>query len=171
MRSRDLADELVGDRTDRDDRRDRHAPLAGRAEPGVHRGVGREIEVGVGEHDHVVLRAAERLHALPEARRGLVDVARDRRRADERHRLHGGVLEQPVDRDLVAVHDVEDARGRPASAHSSAIQFAADGSFSLGLRITVLPAAIAIGKNQHGTIAGKLKGLMIATTPSGWRIE
>ena len=40
-------------------------------------------------------------------------------------------------------------------------------SFSLGLTITALPAAIAIGKNQHGTIAGKLNGLMIATTPSG----
>src|SRR5207244_1689656 len=45
------------------------------------------------------------------------------------------------------------------------------GSFSLGFTITALPAPIAIGKNQHGTIAGKLKGLMIAATPSGWRIE
>ena len=35
----------------------------------------------------------------------------------------------------------------------------------------MLPVAIAIGKNQHGTIAGKLNGLMIATTPSGWRNE
>jgi len=35
----------------------------------------------------------------------------------------------------------------------------------------VLPAAIAIGKNQHGTIAGKLNGLMIADTPAGWRSE
>ena len=61
--------------------------------------------------------------------------------------------------------------GSPASAHSAASQFAADGSFSDGLRITALPAAIAIGKNQHGTIAGKLNGLITATTPSGWRIE
>ena len=35
----------------------------------------------------------------------------------------------------------------------------------------MLPAAIAIGKNQAGTIAGKLNGLMTAVTPSGWRIE
>src|SRR5207244_10101812 len=61
--------------------------------------------------------------------------------------------------------------GRPASAQSSASQLAADGSFSLGFTITALPAPIAIGKNQHGTIAGKLNGLMIAATPSGWRIE
>ena len=99
--------------TDRDDGGDRHAPLARRAEAGVHGGVGGEIEVGVGQHDHVVLRAAERLHALARARRGLVHVARDRRRADERHRLHVGVLEQPVDRDLVAVHDVEHAGRQP----------------------------------------------------------
>ncbi len=57
--------------------------------------------------------------------------------------------------------------GRPASAHNSASQLAADGSFSLGFTITAFPAPIAIGKNQHGTIAGKLNGLMIAATPSG----
>ena len=50
---------------------------------------------------------------LPLPRRGLVDVPRDRRGSDERHRLHVGVLEQPVDRDLVAVHDVEHAGGQP----------------------------------------------------------
>ena len=36
------------------------------AEPyaGAHGGVGGGLEVGVGQHDHVVLGAAERLHAL-----------------------------------------------------------------------------------------------------------
>src|SRR5918998_4219265 len=61
--------------------------------------------------------------------------------------------------------------GSPASFHSSAIHSAADGSFSLGLRTTVLPVAIAMGKNHIGTIAGKLNGLMIATGPRGWRTE
>ena len=51
--------------------------------------------------------------------------------------------------------------------NSSASQIAADGSFSLGFSTTVLPAAMAIGKNHIGTIAGKLKGLMMPTTPSG----
>ena len=45
------------------------------------------------------------------------------------------------------------------------------GSFSLGLSTTVLPAAMAMGKNHIGTMAGKLKGLMTATGPSGWRME
>ena len=126
--------------------------------PGVDRGVGGEVEVGVGQHDHVVLRAPERLDPLAGARAGLVDVPRDRRGADERDGLHVGVLEQPVDRDLVAVHDVEHPAGSPASAHSAASQFAADGSFSDGLSTTQFPHAIAIGKNQHGTIAGKLNG-------------
>ena len=82
------------------------------------------------------------------------------------------VVEQRVDGLLVALQHVEHAvrAGRPR-AHSSAIQIAADGSFSLGLSTTVLPAAIAIGKNHIGTIAGKLNGLMIPTTPSGWRME
>ena len=35
----------------------------------------------------------------------------------------------------------------------------------------MFPVAIATGKNQHGTMAGKLNGLITATTPSGWRTE
>ena len=61
--------------------------------------------------------------------------------------------------------------GSPASFHSSAIHKAAVGTFSDGLSTTVFPAAMATGKNHIGTIAGKLNGLMIPTTPSGWRIE
>ena len=65
-------------------------------------------------------------------------------------------------------HAVGQARllhdARPASS-------TADGSFSLGLSTTALPAAIAMGKNHSGTIAGKLKGLMMPTTPSGCRSE
>ncbi len=61
--------------------------------------------------------------------------------------------------------------GSPASAQHSASSSEADGSFSLGLSTTALPAAIATGTNHSGTIAGKLNGEMTATTPSGWRIE
>src|SRR3954453_1370608 len=61
--------------------------------------------------------------------------------------------------------------GRPASSKSCARSTGADGSFSLGLRITVLPHAMAIGTNHIGTMAGKLNGEMTPTTPSGWRSE
>ena len=61
--------------------------------------------------------------------------------------------------------------GSPASFHSSAIQLMAVGSFSLGLMTTVLPAAMARGKNHMGTMAGKLNGLMMATGPNACRIE
>ena len=60
--------------------------------------------------------------------------------------------------------------GTPASASSSAMNSDADGSFSDGLRMNVLPHAIALANIHIGTIAGKLKGVMPATTPSGWRI-
>jgi hypothetical protein len=120
----------------------------------------------------VVLRAAERLHALAVRACRLVDVLGDRRRADERDALTSGVLEQRVDGDLVAVHDVEHAVGQAGLGFSSsARELAADGSFSLGLSTNVLPHAIAIGNIHIGTIAGKLNGVMPATTPSGWRIE
>ena len=57
----DRVDERVGDVADRDDHRDRHAALARRAVAGGDGRVGGHVDVGVGQHDHVVLRAAERL--------------------------------------------------------------------------------------------------------------
>ena len=46
-----------------------------------------------------------------------------------------------------------------------------DGSRSDGLRMKALPQAIA-GANFHiGIMAGKLNGVMPATTPRGWRME
>jgi hypothetical protein len=44
------------------------------------------------------------------------------------------------------------------------------GTCSDGLRMKVLPQPIANGRNQNGTIAGKLKGTIAAQTPAGWRI-
>ena len=37
--------------------------------------------------------------------------------------------------------------------------------------MNVFPQAIAFVSIHSGTIAGKLNGVMPATTPSGWRIE
>ena len=45
------------------------------------------------------------------------------------------------------------------------------GSRSEGLRMKVLPQAIAIGNIHIGTIAGKLNGVIPAQTPTGWRSE
>ena len=66
---------------------------------------------------------------------------------------------------------VKTPSGRPACCHSSARSSEADGSFSLGLRMNALPQAIALAHIHSGTMAGKLNGVMPATTPSGWRIE
>ena len=109
----DLLDELVGDGVDREDDRDRHAALAGGAEARVDGGIRSEVEVGIRKDQHVVLRAAESLHALAVTGRGLVHVAGDGGGADERDGADIGVLEERVDRLLVAVHDVEDAIGEP----------------------------------------------------------
>ena len=61
--------------------------------------------------------------------------------------------------------------GSPAWASSSASSSDTDGSFSDGLSTNVLPHARALANIHIGTIAGKLNGVMPATTPSGWRIE
>ena len=61
--------------------------------------------------------------------------------------------------------------GRPASWRSSAIIIGTEGSRSEGLRIIALPAESAGASFHSGIMAGKLKGVMPATTPSGWRME
>ena len=61
--------------------------------------------------------------------------------------------------------------GRPASIINSASISGTPGSRSDGLRMKALPQAMA-GPNFHiGIMAGKLNGVMPATTPSGWRME
>jgi hypothetical protein len=60
--------------------------------------------------------------------------------------------------------------GRPASFSSSAARIDADGSFSDGFRTNVFPHAIDGAHIHMGTITGKLKGVIPAVTPSGWRI-
>ena len=61
--------------------------------------------------------------------------------------------------------------GRPASRKRSARKTEALGSRSLGFSTTVLPQAIALAIIQSGTITGKLKGVIAATTPTGCLIE
>ena len=85
--------------------------------------------------------------------------------------LTSGFSSRPSTASLSPWTTLKTPSGRPAFFHSSATYMIADGSFSLGLTTTVLPAAIAIGKNHIGTMAGKLNGEMMPTTPSGWRIE
>jgi hypothetical protein len=80
------------------------------------------------------------------------------------------VLEDRVDRDLVAVDDVEHALGDAGLLEQLGDEIEADGSFSDGFRMNVLPQAMAFANIHIGTIAGKLNGVMPATTPSGWRI-
>ena len=54
---------------------------------------------------------------------------------------------------------------------SSASIKGTEGSRSDGFRMNAFPQTIA-GANIHiGIIAGKLKGVMPAVTPSGWRME
>ena len=62
---------------------------------------------------------------------------------------------------------VKTPSGSPASFHSCARKSEADGSFSLGLSTKALPQAMALAHIHSGTMTGKLKGVIPATTPSG----
>ena len=61
--------------------------------------------------------------------------------------------------------------GNPASLNNLANLIAHDGAFSEGFKTNVLPHAIANGNIHIGTIAGKLKGVIPAQTPSGCLID
>jgi hypothetical protein len=54
-----------------------HAAFTGRAVAGANEGIDGLIHVGVGHHDHVVLGAAEALHALAGGTPAAIDVFRN----------------------------------------------------------------------------------------------
>ena len=91
--------------------------------PADDRGVGGQVEVGVGQHEHVVLRPAERLHPLAVRGAGRVDVPGDRGGADERHRPHVRVRRAAASTaSLSPCTTPNTPSGSPASRHSSARQ-------------------------------------------------
>jgi len=118
----------------------------------------------------VVLGPAHRLDALSRRCAARIDVVGDVGGADEAHGLDVRVVEDGVHRDLVAMDDVQHTLGR-ASLHHQLAQAGTDGSFSEGFRMKLLPTAIAMPNIHIGIIAGKLNGVIPATTPSGWRME
>ena len=79
--------------------------------------------------------------------------------------------DERVDSLFVAVDHVEHAVRQAGFFEQQGQLEAIDGSFSLGFRMKVLPQASATGNIHIGTIAGKLNGVIPATTPSGCRIE
>ncbi len=80
------------------------------------------------------------------------------------------MLEDPLDDLAAAVDEVDDPGGRPSASSSSNASCWVIGTCSEGLRTKAFPHAIANGRNQNGTIAGKLNGTIAAHTPTGWRI-
>ena len=113
----DGGDQRSATRADGDDHRDGHAALARRAVAGGDGRVGRGGDVGVGQHDHVVLGPAERLaracRGAPPSRRraGRSGVLPTKETA-----ATSGSVEQRVDRDGVTVDDVEHAVGHAGLA-------------------------------------------------------
>ncbi|MNJ25379.1 hypothetical protein D3C77_198230 [compost metagenome] len=114
--ARDFGDQTLtqfvgGALADRHHDRQGHAALAGRAVGRACQVLDDLIHVGVGQDDAVVLGAAHGLDALAVGRALLEDVMGDVRRADEADGMDQRVFEDGVDRDLVAMDDVQHAGG------------------------------------------------------------
>jgi hypothetical protein len=119
----------------------------------------------------VVLGAAERLDALAVRGAVRVDVLGDGRRADEADGSDARMSRMLSTASLSPWTTLKTPLGRPACWSISASRMEALGSRSDGLRMKALPQAMARGAIQSGTMAGKLNGVMPATTPSGWRSD
>ena len=90
-------------------------------------------------------------------------MAGDRRRSHEGQGLDVGMRDQRVHRLLVAMHHVEHAVRQAGLAQQFGQAQRGRGiARSEGLSTKVLPQAIATGNIQHGTIMGKLNGVMPA---------
>ena len=86
--------------------------------------------------------------------------------------LSGVTLRSSMDSTVVSpLTTLKTPSGRPASLSQSASSRAAEGTRSDGFRIKQLPVTRAIGNIHMGTMAGKLNGVIPATTPTGCRIE
>ena len=123
--------------------RDRHAALAGRAVAAPTAASAASSMSASGSTIMWFLAPPSAWTRLPCFVAGLVDVPRDRRRADEADRGDVRVLEHAVDRDLVPVDDVEDAVGQARLLEQLGHEVRADGSRSDGFSTNVLPQAIA----------------------------
>src|SRR4029079_1236533 len=61
--------------------------------------------------------------------------------------------------------------GKPASWNRSQTSIEVEGARSDGFSNNAFPHATATGYIHIGTMAGKLNGVIPATTPSGWRSD
>ena len=77
------------------------------------------------------------------------------------------MFDQVIYRDAVSLDDIEDAIRHTRDSQQFGEEHITEGSFSDGFRMNVLPQAIALANIHIGTMAGKLNGVIPATTPRG----
>ena len=83
-----------------------HTALTGRTECRAQQGINHIVQIGIGQHDGMVFRTAERLAALAVGGGGGVDVFGNRGGADEADGLHTAVGQQGIHRLFAAVNHV-----------------------------------------------------------------
>ena len=98
---------------DGDGYRHSQATLPGAPKGAVADDLRRHLHVGIRQNDHGILRAALALRAFPFFSGTRVDVAGYRSGTDKADGTHPRIVNQCVDRDLAAIHQVYDALGQP----------------------------------------------------------
>ncbi len=166
----ETGDDLVGDIANEHGDRDGHAPLAGRSIRCAHQRIDRLIQVRVRHHDHVVLGAAEGLHPLAAPCAFFIDVFGHRRRAHEADAPNSRIAQDRIHERRIALQDVEQTVGQPRALQQLRHEKRRRRIAFAGLQDESVPCSERERKHPARHHAGKLKGVMPATTPRGWRI-
>ena len=146
----DLGYQLVGHGIHRQHHADRHAPLTGGPVGRRNSGVGGHIQIGIRQHQHVVLGAAQGLNPLARLGARFVDVPGDGRTAHEAHGLHVWVFQEGVDRLLVTMHNVEAAIGKAGLSQQLRQEHRGGRVLLARLQNEGIAAGQGVGKHPHG---------------------
>src|SRR5699024_3677511 len=96
-------DELIGDVTDSNECGDGHAALPSGPKAGVDGVIGYRVEVGIGQHEHVVFGTAQCLDAFAVRGGSFINIFRDRGGPHKGHRFDVVVFEQRINSWFTAV--------------------------------------------------------------------
>ena len=143
---------------DRHHHGDRHAALARRTVGGRDRCVRCQFEIRIRQNQHVILRAAQSLHALALLCPLLVEGTGHRRGAHEAQGRHVGMRDQCLHGHAVAVHDVEDTIRKPRRREEFRETVGSGGILFRGLEDRAVPAGNGDGKHPERHHGGKIEG-------------
>ena len=132
-----------------DSHRTRQTALARAPERAVGHDADRHFDIGVGQHDDRVLRAALALRAFAVRGGAGIHVPRDRRRADKTHCANRRVVENRIDGIARTVHQVDNALRKAGLFNQPEQRLHRHRNFFRGFHDAGIAAGQRVGQKPH----------------------